>query len=107
MNGKGTRLVICRRNDVEVHRHHFNTDNSDQRNKFIRAVAKVIECSPDDLAYFHRQFIEKAEAADKAVAAAVAEQKAQAAAPAGDHAAEISAKIVADTNGTAASGVRS
>ncbi len=94
---KGTRLVICRRNGDEVRRHTFNTNNADKLTKFIRDVADEIKTAPENLAYLRRQIIEKAEAADKAVAAAVAEKKAQTAAHSGDRTAEISAKIVAET----------
>jgi hypothetical protein len=96
-DGRKTRLVICMHAGTERHRHTFNTDNADQRTKFVATVAQKLELLPENLSHLDGQMIEKADAADEAVAKAAAEQKAQAAAPAGNRAAEISAKALADT----------
>lgn len=96
-NGRGTRDVICRRDNVEVLRHMFNTNNLDKLTKFIKDVAKEINKSPEELAYLRPQIIEKAEAADKAVAEAVAEQMAQAAALAANRSAIMTAEALEKT----------
>jgi hypothetical protein len=97
-SNRGTRLVVCRQDGVECHRHRFDTNNAEHRRKFIAAVAKTTGIDKDELApELDRQLIEKADAADQVVESQRAEQQALAAEGVNTSAAQLSAKILAET----------
>ena len=73
-NRAGSRLIIARRGETEIHRDQQNTNKSSARQKVIARIAKVCGSTEDSLKYLDAELIDKADKADADLQAELTDQ---------------------------------